>query len=146
VPGHWSAGHIDRSATSFRKSYGFFFVVSLCVPPMPAESPPIAPPVLWSGFGVDAAGAIVPVLPVVVLPVPDAAMCALSAADWLMLEPLLMLPELELFIAELSDAGATVPPTAVVSVVVLLSPLLHAATATRAATNAMRFMNPPSRK
>lgn len=27
-------------------NYGFFFVVSLCVPPMPAESPPIAPPVL----------------------------------------------------------------------------------------------------
>ena len=40
----------------------------------------------------------------------------------------------------LSDDGATAPPTAVVSVVALLSVLLHAAIATTIATNAMRFM------
>ena len=58
-----------------------------------------------------------------------------------LLEPLLMLPEeLPVDVPVLSDAGATVPPTAVVSVVAFLSLLLHAATATRAATIAMCFM------
>lgn len=68
-------------------------------------------------------------------------MCELSLDVPLMLEPLLMLPEVLLADAPvLSDAGATAPPTAVVSVVAFLSPLLHAATATRAATIAMCFM------
>jgi hypothetical protein len=77
-------------------------------------------------------------------------MLELSLGAPLMLEPLLMLGELvvgELVLVDvvvdvlvLSDAGATDPPTAVVSVVALLSPLLHAATATRAATIAMCFM------
>jgi hypothetical protein len=64
--------------------------------------------------------------------------------DESMLEPLMldppMLPELLLMAPELSDEGATEPPTAVVSVVPVLSVLLHAATATRVAKIAMRFM------
>lgn len=58
----------------------------------------------------------------------------------LMLEPP-MLPELLLLIPVLSEDGATDPPTAVVSVMPDLSVLLlHAATATRVAKIAMRFM------
>jgi hypothetical protein len=51
-----------------------------------------------------------------------------------------MVPEGLLMAPLLSDAGATAPPTDVVSVVALLSALLQAATATRAAIIAMRFM------
>jgi len=52
----------------------------------------------------------------------------------LMLEPLLSVA-----------AGATEPPAADVSVALVLSPLAHAASKARAATIAMRFMNPPER-
>jgi hypothetical protein len=73
--------------------------------------------------------------PVVLAPL---LMLELSLVEPLMLEPLLMLPLL-VDEAVLSEAGATAPPTAVVSVVAFLSPLAHAATATRAATTAMCF-------
>jgi hypothetical protein len=59
-----------------------------------------------------------------------------------MLEPLLI-PVLGLLLMEpvlSADAGATAPPAVDVSVVLALLPLLHAATATRVARIAMRFM------
>ena len=72
----------------------------------------------------------------------------------LMFEPLIfvvsMLDPLDIEPPALSVVGATVVVVDVVveveSVAMLLSLLLHAAIATRAATIAMRFMNPPSEK
>jgi hypothetical protein len=70
-----------------------------------------------------------PLLPLVVDPL--LIMCMLSLAR---LVPLIIAR----FV--LSDDGATAPPAAVVSVVALLSLLLHAAIATTTATIAMRLM------
>ena len=98
---------------------------------LPLES--VMPDCVW--FFVPDLDESLPIAPPLVLD--PLLMLELSVAEPLMLEPLLMLPAL---LPVLSDAGATAPPTAVVSVVAFLSPLLHAATATRAATIAMCFM------
>jgi hypothetical protein len=87
------------------------------------------PLVLELRFMLELSDALMPVPPLVLAPL-------------LMLEPLLI-PVLEPLLMEpvLSvDAGATAPLDIDVSVVLLLLLLLHAATATRAARIAMRFM------
>lgn len=91
---------------------------------------------------------------------PDCVWFFVTLAESPLIAPLLMrealifvvsiLDPLDIEPPALSVVGAMVVVVDVVveveSVAMLLSPLLHAAIATRAATIAMRFMNPPSEK